>query len=133
MELMNKNKELGFDSSQKMTKISGVAKAIYTYDSLGFELDKEELEKQMIEMVQKYQYLDCFNIRNKYKGKFTVIDKIYENSNVYVYLCFYPKYPNNMYIEIRIEALEWNIPVNLDPNTNKLVNMEDFEYESDSD
>lgn len=115
-----------------MNKISGVAKAIYTYDSLGFELDKEELEKQMIETVQKYQYLDCFNIRNKYKGKFTVIDKIYENASVYVYLNFYPKYPSNMYIEIRIDALEWNIPVNLDLYTNKLANMEDFENESNS-
>lgn len=116
-----------------MTKISGIAKAIYTYDSLGFELDKEELEKQMIEMVQKYQYLDCWEVREKYKGEFTVIDKIYENSSVYVYLDIYPEYPNNMYIEIRIDALEWYIPVDLDPNTNKLANMEDFEYESDSD
>ena len=116
-----------------MTKISGVVETIYSYDSLGFELNKEELEKQMIEMVQKYQYLDCFNIRDNYKGKFTVIDKIYEGVTFYVYLCFYPGYPNNMYIEIRIDALEWNIPVTLDPNTNKLANMEDFEYESDSD
>lgn len=116
----------------KMTKISGVAGAIYTGDSLSFELDKEELEKQMIETVQKYQYLDCFEVRDKYKGKFTVIDKFYENASVYVYLCFYPKYPSNMYIEIRIDALEWDIPVNLDPNTNKLANMEDFEYENNS-
>lgn len=116
-----------------MTKISGVVEAIYSYDSLGFELNKEELEKQMIEMVQKYQYLDCFNVRNKYEGEFTVVDKIYENASVYVYLSFYPKYPSNMYIEIHIDALEWEIPVNMNPNTNKLANMEDFEYESDSD
>lgn len=111
----------------KMVKISGVAEAIYTYDSLGFELDKEELEKQMIETVQKYQYLDCYEIRDNYKGKFTAKDKFYEGVPFYVYLCFYPKYPNNMFLEVRTGILEWNIPVNLDPNTNKLANMEDFE------
>lgn len=116
-----------------MTKISGVVKSIYTCASLGFELDKEELEKQMIETVQKYQYSDCFRIRDKYKGKFTAKDKFYEGVPFYVYLRFYPKYPNNMYLEIRTGNLEWNMSVTLDPNTNKLANMEDFENENNSD
>lgn len=133
MELMDKNKELVLTRvkkwRRKMTKISGFVESICSCDSLGFELNKEELEKHMNEMVQKYQYLDCYSVREKYKGEFTVIDKIYENSNVYVYLDFYPIYPNNMDIDIQIDALEWNIPVNLDPNTNKLENMEDFDYD----
>lgn len=115
-----------------MTKISGVAEVTtnnFSNEFVGFDLDKEELEQQMASIVHKYKNLDVYAVQIKYKGEFKLIDEIYKDLIPRVYLWFYPEFPNSMFLSIRLDGIEAEKAVTLDPNTNKLANMEDFEYE----
>lgn len=109
-----------------MTKISIKSCSIQVEEELDLVLDKDALEKQMNEMIQKYSNLDCYMVREKYQGK---VESPYSDV-AYFYLNFYPKYPFDMCLELRIGAFIWEAPVALNPENNKL--MEDY-YESDSD
>lgn len=108
-----------------MTKISIKTCSIQVEEELDLILDKDELEKQMIETVQKYSNLDCHMVKNKYQGK---VESPYSDIT-YCYLNFYPKYPFDMCLELRIGAFIWEAPVALNPENNKL--MEDY-YENNS-